>query len=109
MTRNPCPTLTAFCFLIAGALSGCTQFPELDARQTPGVATAPYPALVPLDGLLDAPAPVADVAMVAQIENRVSGLRGRASRLANTAVGPASGTAGRVAELRARAAQLRTQ
>ena len=30
-------------------LSGCAQFPELDAVQTPGIEQAPYPALVSLD------------------------------------------------------------
>lgn len=33
---------------------GCTQFPALDDRITPAMEAAPYPELVPLEGLLAA-------------------------------------------------------
>ncbi|MDJ0820777.1 MAG: hypothetical protein QNJ09_03065 [Paracoccaceae bacterium] len=68
-----------FAFLLA--LCACTQFPELDATQTPGVAQAPYPRLLPLDGLLVGPVATATPAVVAGIEGRVAALRARADRL----------------------------
>ena len=33
------------------AVAACTQFPELDATATPGVAETPYPDLLPLERL----------------------------------------------------------
>ena len=71
------------------SFSACTQFPELDATQTPGVANAPYPRLLPLDGLLTASAGTATPAVVAGIEGRVAALRARAARLGGPVV-PAS-------------------
>lgn len=68
-------------YLLPLALLGCTQFPELDAARTPGVATAPFPALLPIESLLDGPEPRATPEMRAGIEGRVSGLRARAARL----------------------------
>ncbi|EPX82056.1 hypothetical protein [Salipiger mucosus] len=82
---RPTPLLLA-----AALLAACTQFPELDATQTPGVATAPYPDLVPLDWLTDAPEPRATPEMRAGIEGRVAGLRGRAARLQASEVIPSS-------------------
>ena len=35
------------------ALSACTTFPEIDAVETPGIDTAPYPDLVPIETLLE--------------------------------------------------------
>ncbi len=90
------------------ALTACTQFPELDSTRTPGVADAPYPALVPLDTLLDGAPPRANAAVIGQIEGRVAGLRARASRLQSARVGPA-GIDARAARLRQRAEALRRQ
>ena len=68
-------------YLMFFALCGCTQFPELDAARTPGVEKAPFPALLPLDGLLVGPEPRATPEMRSGIEGRVAGLRARAARL----------------------------
>ncbi|WP_417722355.1 hypothetical protein [Salipiger sp.] len=84
MRHSPLPIL-----LLCAALTGCTQFPELDATETPGVATAPYPSLVPLETLLAAPAPRATPEMRAGVEGRVAGLRARAARLQGAII-PAS-------------------
>ncbi|MBN9888372.1 hypothetical protein [Salipiger abyssi] len=75
--------------LLLLALVGCAQFPELDAARTPGVEAMPFPALLPLDGLLDGPEPRATPEMRAGIEGRVAGLRARAARLQGPVV-PAS-------------------
>ncbi len=92
-----------------GLLAGCAQFPELEAGETPGVAEAPYPKLVPLETLLEAPAPVATVEMVGAVEGRAAGLRARAARLKGRSVGPGTGIDRRVARLRQKAAELRAQ
>lgn len=69
--------------MLALALAGCTQFPELDETIPPSAAAAEFPALVPLVPLLAANAPViADrVETTANLEARVAGLRARASAL----------------------------
>ncbi|MGH1416778.1 MAG: hypothetical protein ACRBB0_25050 [Pelagimonas sp.] len=95
--------------IVIGLLAGCAEFPELEAGETPGVANAPYPKLVPLETLLVADAPVATVEMVGQVEGRAGGLRARAARLQTMRVGSGAGIAQRVARLRQKAAQLRAQ
>ncbi|WP_370401087.1 hypothetical protein [Sulfitobacter sp. JB4-11] len=73
-------SLSAFLILAVGA---CTQFPELDRTVTPELATADFPALVPLDPIL-ANAQVAQSAnrqTEAVLEARVANLRARAARL----------------------------
>ncbi|MCA0961725.1 hypothetical protein [Salipiger bermudensis] len=67
--------------LLPVALLGCATFPELDAARTPGVASQPFPALLPIDDLISAPPPRATPELRAGIEDRVAGLRSRASRL----------------------------
>ncbi|WP_417742753.1 hypothetical protein [Salipiger sp.] len=67
--------------LLPVALLGCATFPELDAARTPGVASQPFPALLPIDDLIAAPPPRATPELRAGIEDRVAGLRSRASRL----------------------------
>ncbi|MDU8912822.1 hypothetical protein [Aestuariicoccus sp. MJ-SS9] len=62
-------------------LSACTQFPALDRAATPGIETAPFPALLPLDALLAGTEPVTSPEMVAGIGARAAALRGRAVRL----------------------------
>ncbi|MGR3271621.1 hypothetical protein [Thalassococcus profundi] len=62
-------------------LSACAEFPELDATATPGVATAAYPQLLPLETLLDGPAPRATPDLRAGVEGRAASLRARAARL----------------------------
>ncbi len=93
---------------VAGGLAGCTQFPELDAVATPGVATAAYPDFLPIDTLLNGAVPRASGAEIATVEGRVNALRARADRLQRVAIAP-RGVDGRVARLRRRAAELRAQ
>ena len=71
--------------------TGCTQFPELDDTQTPGVAEAPYPRLVPLEQLTTpAREPLATPEMVTQVEGRIDGLVARAERLKRVQVSQAT-------------------
>ncbi|WP_335946556.1 MULTISPECIES: hypothetical protein [Salipiger] len=67
--------------LLPFALLGCATFPELDAARTPGVASQPFPALLPIEDLIGAPVPRATPELRAGIEDRVAGLRSRAARL----------------------------
>ena len=62
-------------------LCACAQFPELDSTRTPGVATAPYPRLVPFETVLDAPPPRATPEAQAGVASRAESLRARAERL----------------------------
>lgn len=94
---------------LATSLAACAQFPELDATQTPGVANAPYPALVPLDSLLTGPEPRATIEMVGRVEARAANLKARAARLKSATAGPGAGIDRRVARLRQKAAELRAQ
>lgn len=93
---------------LGAGLPGCTQFPELDAVQTPGVANAAYPRLLPLEALLNGPAPRASEAAIATVEGRVGALRARAARLQRLEIAP-RGVDGRLARLQRRAADLRAQ
>jgi hypothetical protein len=76
-----------FCLglLASAVMGGCTQLPDLDSQITPAAKAAPYPALVPLDPLLDQAA---------------------ASQTTQTTTGAQNA---RAAALRARAAQMRAQ
>ncbi|CUH81456.1 hypothetical protein [Tropicibacter naphthalenivorans] len=102
-------TTRLFCAALLAGLAGCTQFPELDAVQTPGIENAAYPDLVPLDDLLNASAPSVTPEMAAGLEARAAGLRARAARLQRTSVAQPRSTAARVARLRQKAAALRAQ
>jgi hypothetical protein len=88
-------------------LAGCTQFPELERSQTPGVARAPYPALLPLDALLNGPQPTVDAAMIDSVEARAEGLRRRSAGLEAAPAGGDAALTARLARLRARAEALR--
>ena len=90
-------------------VAGCAQFPELEAGETPGVAQAAYPKLVPLEQLLDGPLATATPDVQARVEGRADGLRARAARLKQRSVGPGRGISQRVARLRQKAAALRAQ
>lgn len=68
--------------LTLAALAGCTSFPELDAAQTPGIETAAYPRLLPLDTLLTEEGdPRATPEATDDLAARVAQLRARADRL----------------------------
>ncbi len=70
------------------ALTACTQFPELDGTVAPDVENADFPALVPLEPLLAANAPViANPEQTTQtLEARVAALRARAGALQRRAI-----------------------
>ena len=93
---------------LAAVLASCTTFPELDSTRSAAVARAPYPGLVPLDPLLDGPAPRATVVGLDATLDRAAGLRARADRLRKARAGP--GRIGpRLAQLRARAGALQSR
>ncbi|WP_146590000.1 hypothetical protein [Puniceibacterium confluentis] len=71
-------------------LCACAQFPELDSTQTPGVATAPYPRLVPIETLLQGAPPRATPEMRAGVLGRAGALRARAARLSGPVVDAAT-------------------
>ncbi|WP_353472742.1 hypothetical protein PVT71_01565 [Salipiger sp. H15] len=62
--------------------AACSDFPEFDGSQSPGVASAPWPKLVPLAGLMQAqPAPRAAPEMATDLDARAEALRRRAAAL----------------------------
>ena len=93
--------------LAAGLLvAGCAQFPELDAVQTPGIETAAFPRLVPLETLLTGADPRATPEMIGALEGGVARLQARAARLRALRPNPTALEA-RVARLRQKAEALR--
>lgn len=67
--------------------AGCTNFPEFDGAQSPGVATAPWPRMVPLDGLVRAETPVrTQPEMAEDLDGRAEALRRRAETLQGSVV-----------------------
>ena len=70
-------------FALLLALAGCTQFPALDAAQSPEVAAAPWPRILPLPQVLaQAPAdPQATEAATDAVDARAARLRVRAAAL----------------------------
>jgi hypothetical protein len=87
-------------------LCSCTQFPELDAVQTPGIERAPYPELLPFDALAARPATRIAAGEAPAVLGRADALRARGTRLRAVDPGP-SGVDARRARLQARAAELR--
>jgi hypothetical protein len=73
-------------------LCACAQFPELDSTQTPGVATTPYPQLVPMETLLGSAQPGATPEMRTDVLGRADALRARAARLNGQVVDGATRT-----------------
>lgn len=69
------------------AVTACSQFPELDASVSEETRDAPYPELVPLEGLQ---ARISDTSITPEmrggIEGRVARLRARAARLKRTVI-----------------------
>ncbi|WP_138935237.1 hypothetical protein [Roseovarius arcticus] len=76
---------------LVGALSSCTQFPELDASVTNAARAAPYPDLVPLGGL-QARLNTSNIApdTVSTIEARIARLEARADRLRGSVIDDAT-------------------
>ncbi|MCO6381588.1 hypothetical protein [Oceanicola sp. 502str15] len=82
--------MTRAALLLCLALSGCTQFPELDAVVSASAKSAAYPRLQPLDGILaQANASTTDPAAVrGDLSARVAALRARAARMRGPIVEP---------------------
>ncbi len=99
----------AFTLLPLLLMAACTQFPELDATETPGVAEAPYPALVPLVGLLEDKAPPrATPEVIDEVEARAGGLEARAEALQGVEGGQTRSVEERLRLLRQKAEALRS-
>ena len=99
-----------FCALaLVGLMAGCTEFPELDAVQTPGIQDSPYPALVPLETIVNDPEPIATPEMIGQVRGRAAGLDRRAGDVRGGQPASATAVDARLARLRARAEALRAQ
>lgn len=79
----PSLRLSSLSFVVLLALSACAEFPELDGTVPADVARRDFPALVPLDAALGAPAATASrLAVDAQsLAARAAALRARAARL----------------------------
>lgn len=76
-------TLLCCLSLLALTAQGCTQFPELDAVETPDLQGANYPPLVPIEPILaeiDTQS-IDTESAAAQAEARVARLRARANTL----------------------------
>ena len=79
---RPVLVFTSFLILVAG----CAQFPEVDTATDPALAEAPYPALLPVEQVLDQDAPRLDETSEAALQGRINGLKRRASDLRNTPI-----------------------
>ncbi len=79
----PMRPLTFSALLFLAATAACTNVPELEEGITPDLRRAPYPDLVPLDGLLEPrPAPEAQAAETqASLDARAARLQARAAAL----------------------------
>jgi hypothetical protein len=64
-------------------VGACTQFPDLDRNITPELASADYPALVPMDPILTQARTIKiePVQATVAIDARVAALKSRAARL----------------------------
>lgn len=70
------------CLLVLALLAACARFPELEGAAARGVASAPYPRLVPLDALLaEAAAPGRGEEASRGLQARAAALRARAAAL----------------------------
>lgn len=74
--RRLMPALSV-CLVLAAS---CTPFPELDSQNPAGVQ-ADYPRLVPLDDLLNGPAPRTSVDQIGDMQSRLAALRARSGAL----------------------------
>lgn len=65
------------------ALCACTQIPQLDSQTNTNLTDTPYPALVPVETLLDGSVATEedDTERAEQLEQRAAGLQSRAAQL----------------------------
>ncbi|MEP0013703.1 hypothetical protein [Tateyamaria sp.] len=75
--------IRATSLLLCLTLAACTQFPELDGTVAPDLKDADFPKLVPLEPLLIASAPVVanPVQTTQSLDGRIAALRARAADL----------------------------
>ncbi|WP_375173376.1 hypothetical protein [Pseudooceanicola sp.] len=73
---------TSAALAILWAVSGCAEFPDLDRAIPQSEVSGPYPALVPIDGLLaQTEDPRIEDDDPARLEARRAALKARAARL----------------------------
>ena len=68
------------------AVTGCSDFPDLDAAVSARARAADYPAILPLDGLLASVPEIEPGLGVGDLPQRVHRLQGRAANLRGRAV-----------------------
>lgn len=79
------PLILAVCL----AQAGCTEFPELDERETREARAADFPDLLPIESLSDPGKPSRiDAQTQAVLEARISNLRVRAAGLRKSVMDP---------------------
>ena len=66
------------------ALAGCAQFPDVDAATDPSLADTPYPALLPVEQVLDQDPARLDENSEAALQYRINRLKKRAADLQAT-------------------------
>jgi hypothetical protein len=69
-----------FAFLLS-LVAGCAQFPEVEQATSADIEAAPYPALVPVEEVLDEDAPRLDDTSEAVLQGSVDRLKRRAADL----------------------------
>ena len=87
MRLRPAPAVALIAALSAAALSGCSQFPELEEVEDSAARNAPYPDLVPIESI-KATVPDAQTTpeTAPDLETRVDSLKARAGRLKGAVV-----------------------
>ena len=79
-------TLWLTTVLLAALVSGCAEFPDLDAAVSSDALLAPYPAILPIGDLLVPVAAPAPLTAVATLQARAAALRTRAAALRATSL-----------------------
>lgn len=81
-----------FGLITLAVLTGCANVPEIGERVAPDLRDAPFPKLLPIDGLLaQTPAPQEEAAEItAGLDARVARLRARADALRGAVIDPAT-------------------
>ncbi|MCW8843854.1 MAG: hypothetical protein OQK00_10605 [Rhodobacteraceae bacterium] len=69
-----------FSFFLA-LTAGCAQFPNVNSATDPALADAPYPALLPVEEVLDQDEPRLDENSEAALQGRINRLKHRAATL----------------------------
>jgi hypothetical protein len=80
-----------FCVSVFALLAGCAQFPVLDEAVPEHAEAADFPALIPIEQIMDGALVDATAGQTEsdRLTARAARLRARAARLRNTAVGSA--------------------